>query len=200
MDFDKSLNEDRLQQLDDLVQNMPPNSFLITTFSATAGQYGNPAHRVARLDDLFGFAMPSVTTEDVRDEVGLGGVLARALLDRLVALSVQAGRPPAIPCFRLCYRDGAMMVTIGIFLPDEKSEGLVRDVVRAENWCGIVEDPVTTPPLTPREVTALRALLPADSSLTRDDVLACGFDLEDDQISLFSKYYLRFPIFAQLAL
>lgn len=200
LDFDQALDEDRIQQLDDLVKDVPNNSFVVATFSATAGRYGKPNQRVERISDLFGFATPEIGIDDVREELSLAAVLSRALSDRMVALSLDAGRTAAIPVFRLCYRDGAPMVTVGVYLPDTETENEVRAAVESADWDGLVEEPITTPPLTTREVIALRALLPSSGSLRRSDVVDAGFDLEDDQIASFTSHYLRYPTFAQLAL
>lgn len=200
LDFDQALDEDRLRQVDDLVRDVPANSFVITTFSATPGQYGKPNQRLTRLADLFGFAMPDLNADDVREEVDLARVLARTLSDRLIALSIDSGREIAIPTFRLQYKDGVTMVTVGVYLPDEASAPVVGELVAAPDWEGVVDEPITTPPLTAREVAALRALLPAAASLTRSDVVGAGFDLEDDQIASFSSHYLRYPTYAQLAI
>ena len=58
---------------------------------------------------------------------------------------------------------------------------------------------IVTPPLTAKEVTALRGLLPSTSIPTRSDVQALGFDLLDDQIESFSSHYLTYPSFVQTA-
>lgn len=201
LDYDQALGEDRLEQIDDMVRYLPPDSYLVATFSATPGQYGKPAVRPRTLKRLFGFAMaeePDV--EAVREEVDLARILSETLEARMQALAIEAGRPPAIPSFRLRYRDGVTMVTVGIFLPSGGSKETVQSIVDDPEWAGLVPEAIMTPPLTAQEVAALRALLPASGSLTRSDVNACGFDLEDDQLSAFAAHYLRYPTFAQLAL
>jgi hypothetical protein len=200
LDFDKALNEDRVQQLDELARYLPENSMLITTFSATRGQYGKPAQRVRAISNLLGFATSrQLSDEDVREEDDLARVLAKTLEDRLVSLSVEAGRPPAIPAIRLRYSDGAPMVTVGIFLPNTDTTDSTRAIVADETWPGIVESPINTPPLTMREVATIRAMLPATGDVSRSDIRALGFDLEEDQLSAFTTHYNRYPTFAQLA-
>jgi len=200
LDFDKALDADRIQQLDDLVRYLPENSTLITTFSATRAQYCKPAQRVEALTNLFGFATSQrLQADDVREEDDLARVLAQTLEGRLVSLSLESGRPSAVPAFRLRYKDGTPMVTVGTFLPGASSAQAAHDLVAAEAWPGIVDAPVTTPPLTTREVGAIRAMLPARGAITRSDIQAIGFDLEDDQLSAFTAHYNRYPTFAQLA-
>ncbi|GAA3215098.1 O-methyltransferase [Oerskovia jenensis] len=200
LDYDQALDEERIRELDDLVRYLPNNSFLIATFSATGGRYGKPAQRSEFLSGLLNYGIPlDLDLAVVRDERNLAREIGRLLQDRLVSVSVDAGREVAIPCFRLCYKDGTPMVTVGVFLPDGGSASGVRELVGGVNWFGINDEPITTPPLTAREVSALRALLPAVAPLSRSDVQACGFDLEDDQLEAFVVHYNRYPTFAQLA-
>ena len=200
MDYDKALEEDRLEQLDDLIRYMPDESTVVTTFSATPGPYGKPNQRVQRIQELFGFAAPDgLQNDDVRDEGGLSQVLADSLERRLRSISISAGRSPAVPAFRMRYRDGAPMVTVGLHLPSPETSDAVRRIINDLSWPGIVGAAITTPPLTTREVGAIRALLPATSSITRNDIQDAGFDLEEDQLDAFTAHYNRYPTFAQLA-
>jgi hypothetical protein len=200
LDYDKVLDEDRLQQLDDLIRYMPDGSTVVTTFSGTPGQYGRPNQRVRRVQNLLDFAAPSdLTDDDVRDEDDLSRVLADSLERRLRSISIDAGRTPAVPSFRMRYRDGTPMVTVGLHLPTPETSNEVRAIVNDPSWPGIVGSAITTPPLTTREVGAIRALLPTSRSITRADIQDAGFDLEEDQLEAFTAHYNRYPTFAQLA-
>lgn len=200
LDYDRALDEDRLQQLDDLIRYMPDGSTVITTFSATPGRYGKPNQRVKAIQDLLGFAAPTdLRDADVREEGGLSRVLADSLERRLVSISIDAGRSLAVPAFRMRYRDGTPMVTVGVYLPDPGSVEETRKVVDSSSWPGIVDAAITTPPLTSREVGAIRALLPRAKAIGRADIQEAGFDLEEDQIDAFAAHYNRYPTFAQLA-
>lgn len=200
LDYDKALDEDRLEQLESLTRYMPDDSTVITTFSATPGPYGKPNQRVSTIRDLLGFAVPGdLTSNDVRGEDGLSLVLSESLERRLLSISIDAGRTPAVPLFRIRYRDGAPMVTLGLHLPSPLSIDGVRGIVADPSWPGIVEEAITTPPLTTREVGAIRALLPAPGSITRADIQQAGFDLEENQLDAFIAHYNRYPTFAQLA-
>jgi len=201
LDFDQALDEDRLIQIDDLVRFAPEDSTILATFSATRGQYGKPAQRVAMLQGLLGSSLSDAATADVvADEMGLSDILARSLENRMVSLALGTGRPGAIPAFRLVYKDGTPMVTVGVYLPSSTQLDRTRRAMDDPSWCGIVERPITTPPLTAREVNAMRALLPSTSSLSRADIQRVGFDLDDDQLDAFTTHYTRYPAFAQLAL
>ena len=200
LDFDQALDDDRMDQIDELIRNMPADSSLITTFSGTPGRYGKPTQRPQALSTLFGFAVAEAPSIDsVRDENGLSQYLANTLSERILSVSIEAGRPPAQLAFKLKYKDGTPMITVGAILPAEESEHASQAVVTSSAWPGIVDHAITTPPLTSREVGAIRALLPASRKISRADIQACGFDLEDDQLDAFTAHYTRYPAFAQLA-
>lgn len=200
LDYDKAMDEDRLKQLDDLIRYIPDGSTVLTTFSATPGQYGKPNRRAEFVQDLLGFASPpDLKNIDLRDPDSLSQLLAVNVERRLCSISIDAGRTPAVPSFRLRYRDGTPMVTVGLHLPNGETQPDVRRLVDSSSWPGFVNSAITTPPLTTREIGAIRAMLPASGRLTRADLQSAGFDLEDDQLDAFTEHYNRYPTFAQLA-
>ena len=76
LDFDQALDADRLLQIDDLVRYVPDNSFVISTFSATAGQYGKPVQRPKTLRDLFDLSeIDGLSEEDVVRKAVLHNIL-----------------------------------------------------------------------------------------------------------------------------
>lgn len=198
LDFDQALDSDRLQQIDDLVRYLPTNSTILSTFSASPGRYGKPLHRPQFLEGLLGFSVGQLTADDVRDESDLAQVLAHSLENRMVSLALTAGRSGVVKAFRLHYRDGTPMVTVGAFLGDDVTGASVLERTTRDDWPGIVSHPITTPPLTSREVSAIRRMLPADGMVSREDVRAAGFDLEDDQLAAFTTHYNRYPTFVQV--
>jgi uncharacterized protein involved in exopolysaccharide biosynthesis len=99
----------------------------------------------------------------------------------------------------MAYQDGTPMVTVGGFLPSPTNAAAASLVVASESWTGRQASPIITPPLTAKEVAALQAQLPRSSQLTRKRVQGLGFDLADEQIELFERYYLKYPVFAQVA-
>ena len=57
---------------------------------------------------------------------------------------------------------------------------------------------IVSPLLTMREAKALQAQLPSSDTLTKELVRTLGFDLEEEQIRVFQRYYKEYPAFAQI--
>jgi hypothetical protein len=197
LDYDKILDTTKLEELTELVRRLPSNSVLLTTFSAFGRKYRNPE----RVRTLFGLAAPeSISQRDFNDEDALMNILAKALEDLLVSTAVKAARRGSfVPTFRLLYRDTTPMVTLGGVLPSGANEEMIRTIVSDTGWGGQPADTIEAPPLTAKEVLALQSQLPNSKRLTRSDVEALGFDLEDAQLRSFVDHYLNYPSFVQVA-
>ncbi len=202
LDYDRTIDELKLQELTNLVVALPADSFLITTFSATGGPYGKqPASRPDRLKQLFGDAAPEGLDVDEYKDEALAGVLAQATQDFLLTKALNYSRLGSyVPAFRLTYKDGTPMVTVGGFLPSVDNEAAAVSVLADPSWIGILEKTIDTPPLTAKESLALQEALPVGRTpLTRADVQTMGFDLEQWQVDSFQRHYLRYPTFSQLS-
>lgn len=207
LDYDQSVGDSELVELADLVGSLPPDSFLLTTFSATAGRYGKPVSRPQRLRDLFGPAAPAPLQDGQDDYINLyrdealAALLAECMENHLLSKALQKGRPGGYtPAFRLTYRDGTPMVTVGGFLPSPARQADAAAVVADVEWGCLLSETIDTPLLTPKESMTLQEQLPvAAGPLTRAQVQALGFDLEEAAITAFQQHYLRFPTFSQLA-
>lgn len=201
LDFDKGINEESRDELVDLVRTLPQDSILVTTFNAHSNTYGAPTHRAGRIRELFARAAPEeITLEESRDRDRFMQILAQALEDYLVSQAIDAGRPGSfVPALRLMYVDGAPMVTIAGVLPSRENEEAIRAIVSDPSWQGYLDEVIAAGPLTSAEVRALLSMLPNKAPLTRAEVQAAGFDLEDEQLQSFVSHYLRYPQFAQIA-
>jgi hypothetical protein len=115
------------------------------------------------------------------------------------SIAAEIARPGGfVPAFRVLYRDGAPMVTIGGVLPARGAVRGVRDLVNGPSWPSRPAKPITAPHLTMREAAVLQSLLPCATKLSRADIQKLGFDLDDDQIEAFETYYRQYPAFAQI--
>lgn len=207
LDYDQSVAEDELIELADLAGALPPDSFLLTTFSATPARYGKPVSRAQRLRELFGAAGPPPPPDGQQDDVtlykdeALALLLAECMENYLLSKALQKGRPGGyLPAFRLAYKDGTPMVTVGGFLPSPSRESDAAAVLASVEWECRLTQTIDTPLLTPKESLRLQEQLPAAGGvLTRAQVKALGFDLEEAAIEAFQRHYLRFPTFSQLA-
>jgi hypothetical protein len=199
LDYDQTLDEQRRDDLRWAVEHLPPNSVLVTTFSATGGPYGKPVNRPDRLRELFGGVVPDNLDKDACSEDELPKTLARLCLDFLSSLAAEMSRPGGfIPAFSIPYKDGAPMVTVGGILPSRGAAPAANAAIAGAEWPSRYGEVLEAPHLTIKEATAMQALLPADAPLTREAIRQLGFDLEDSQISVFDRYYNLYPAFAQI--
>lgn len=202
LDYDDTLDGTKIDELTALVREAPANSVVLTTFNAHGGSYhDSPEGRLAEFIELFGSAFPH---EDHRGGRGLNKfttvqrVLAEALLDTLESSVRAAARRGGLHRgFNLRYRDGAPMVTVGVVLAAPETSQAVSDEIAHPRWRAVEMDPIDSPPLTPKEVAALRTLLPSSTSPQRGDIKELGFDLPDSQIASFVRYYLDYPSWVQ---
>lgn len=204
LDYDEEMDETKLDELDALVTNLPANSILLTTFNAAGQRYASrPADRVGRFSALFGDAFPVErfpTTKDAKDEGKVMTALGEAVISHMQSQAVQVARPGGfLPAFNLQYRDGSPMATSGGVLPEPALVGSLEAEITRADWMGLSTKPIVTPPLTQKETTSLRGLLPNTVAPSRSDVQALGFDLLPDQITSFAEHYLRYPSFVQTA-
>lgn len=204
LDYDQQLDDTKLDELKTLVRDLPKNSALLVTFNAHTNNYGDSnGERLEEFEGLFGAAFPSEKHEGGRGLNKFATVqqlLAGSLLDVLDSEVRSNARPGSLHrCFDLRYQDGAPMVTVGVMLADDDCTAAVDRVVGASEWRGIAPDAIESPPLTPKEVAALRTLMPADSLPQRADVQSLGFDLEEGQLASFARYYLDYPSWVQAA-
>lgn len=200
LDYDASLDDDRVLELATLVESLRAGSVLLVTFNARPTTYGRETRdRREALRELFGSDIvdPKLPDNDF-DGQGLMRTLARGMLDYLEATSVRSGRhgEPFIPSVRLLYRDSAPMVTVGGFIPEESDVNACRTMVQAPSWFGFDDVEINTEPLTIREINALSQLLPGDQ-LTLETVRQLGFEISQDQLRFFENHYLRYPLYVE---
>lgn len=204
LDYDQELDGDKVDELVGLVGHAPTNSVILTTFNAHPRNYGdsNP-ERVDTLQALFGDAYPSESHPNglgLANQEKVQSTTATALLATLDSGARRVARPGGfVRGFDLKYQDGSPMVTVGGFLPSTENHRPLQEMVNSSAWRCFTSESINTPPLTPKEISALRTLLPSDTEPTRADLKRLGFDLDDQHLRSFIRYYLDYPIFIQAA-
>lgn len=201
LDYDRELDEGRLDELRALVRRLPNDSVLLTTFSALHRRYAQKSGLRDRLTQLFDRTVvdAGVPNRVLASDEYFSQLLARETTASLVAEGLQAGRSGG--CSRvvqLAYRDSVPMVTVGVALPSTEKASLVETLTSTDSWVGYEGSLIQAPPLTAKEVQALRSLLPSSTPLTVQAVQSLGFDLAAEQVSSFSRHYLRYPTYAQV--
>lgn len=201
LDFDRHLDEDRIDELRTAIEVLPPRSVFLTTFSALPSKYGNLAERGERLQQLFDTAIADEIVEDtaaLKDESAFARVVATATENLLWSHASAISRPGRfIPAFSLTYQDTPPMATVGGYLSDGES-AVLQERVRSGTWPGRSADLIKTPPLTMKEVAALQENLPTTTHITRETLQHLGFDLDQAHIDSFVRHYTRYPYFAQI--
>lgn len=200
LDYDNELDEMVADDLRELVEKCPVNSVVLATIDGKEKHYGQlPRERPERLRSVLG----DVVSDDLAKGQCTGDALQETIadlsLDFMMSIASDASRPGGfVPGFRIVYRDTAPMITIGGVLPAKGARPAVSGVVSNSEWRCRPERPIVAPNLTIREAAVLQSQLPRVGRLTRALVQDLGFDLDDDQIEAFERYYRQYPSFAQI--
>jgi hypothetical protein len=90
------------------------------------------------------------------------------------------------------------MLSIGVVLPSAENEADLRKVIARPDWPGFPTVAIETPPLTPKELSALQRVLPEKGTLTDADLKKLGFALEPGMLDVYRAHYRRYPSFFQV--
>lgn len=199
LDYDGPMDESVVEDIRLLIEGAPPNSILLATFNSVGSRYGKPKDRPERLRVLLGSVIPDDLSRERCEDASFPSTLAHYTLQHMEAAAATIARPGGfIPGFKLTYRDGANMVTVGGVLPQKGAVPAAKSAIHSADWPGIAEHPITTPPLTLKESVVLQAQLPRSRPLTRKTIQRLGFDLDEEQIRAFERYYRYYPAYAQI--
>jgi hypothetical protein len=199
LDYDYELNESLRDDIRSIIENAPSNSILLTTFNGLETKYGQAADRPERIRELLGAVVPDELSKRSFKEAKMQETLADLTLDFMRSAAADMSRPGGfVPAFRVIYKDGAPMVTVGGILPAKGAVRIASDIVNDQTWPCRPTLPINAPHLTIREAVLLQSQLPRTERLTREIVRKLGFDLEDEQIVAFETYYRQYPAFAQI--
>lgn len=199
LDYDYDFNEQVREDARSVVENAPANSILLITFNAHEMKYGKASDRPDRLRSIFKDVAPDDLSKDACKDQRMQETLADLALAFMKSVAAELARPGGfIPAFRAIYKDTTPMVTVGGILPSRGAARVASDVVATDDWPCFPKQPIIAPHLTLREAVLLQAQLPRSQRLSREFVQSLGFDLEDEQIQAFERYYRQYPAFAQI--
>ncbi len=201
LDYDVSFGEGLREDCRMVIEKAPENTIFLITFNGNERKYGNLRNRPNRLKGLFQDVTPHSLTRAQCENARMQQTLADLTISFMKSVAARPRLGGFVPAFRVLYRDSAAMVTVGGVLPSEnKREGLL-DKVR-NDWKCMPGEIVVAPHLTIKEAIALQSQLPRpeDSSLSRALVKKMGFDLGNEQIKAFERYYREHPAFAQIVM
>jgi hypothetical protein len=199
MDYDFEFNESVRDDIRSVIEKAPMNSLLLVTFNGQETRYGQAADRPERLRDLFGSLVPAELPKSHCRGERMQETLVDFTIDFMKSVAAEIARPGGfVPAFRLIYRDTVPMVTAGGVLPSRGAVRITSDLVAQDGWPCRPRERIVAPHLTIREAAVLQSLLPRTERLSRDLVCELGFDLEDEQIAAFERYYRQYPAYAQI--
>lgn len=201
LDYDYPYLEAVQDDVRSVIENAPANTILLATVNGKASRYAQKfSDRPEKLRSLFGDVVPGdLKKEECKEDDDFGALVAKYALESMTGIAASGARPGGfVPAFRVAYQDQSPMITLGGVLPSPANAQVVTDAVNGAEWRSFPAKPIVVPHLTLREASILQAQLPKGVALTRNDVKALGFDLEDDQIEAFATYYREYPAFAQI--
>ena len=199
LDFDGAFDEDHRDDIRSVIEGAPENTLFLLTFNGQDWRYGKLDERPNRLRQLFGDVVPDDLTKRACKKETMPETIATMTINYMQSVAMEMARAGGfLPAFRTIYRDTATMVTVGGFLPTEQSRNIAATVVSDANWRCCPGKCIVAPHLTLRETLSLQSKLPDQEGLSRLIVQSLGFDLEDEQIAAFEKYYKEYPAYAQI--
>ena len=177
----------------------PPNSILLLTFSATTSAYGRLKARPDRIRSLLGRVVPDDLPKEACEVETLPLTLAKYVMDFLASEAADSARPGGfLRAFSVPYTDSAAMVTVGGVLSTNDTIAAARAVVGNASWNCLLDEAIQAPQMTLREIAVLQAEMPCIDDLTRARIQEIGFDLRENQIKSFQKFYKYLPSFAEV--
>ncbi len=200
LDSDGSFDEILQKDTRTVIEKAPDNTIFLITFKGHERHYGKKLRgRPKRLRELFGDVVPDDLPEDKCTGASMQESLADLATDFMKSVASDAVRPGSfLPAFRVIYKDGAVMITVGGLLPSSGTARDASEIVNMASWKCFPTEPIVAPHLTIRESMALQSKLPNSGGLSRDMVRSLGFDLKEEQIEVYAKYYREYPAFAQI--
>lgn len=199
LDYDVALNEAIKDDIRFVIEKSPENTIFLATFDGRERKYGKAEDRVERLSNLLGKVVPSDLLKKDCTDTRMQETLANLMEDFMHSVAVESRRPGGFKsAFRVIYKDTSPMVTIGGILPAPGKSEIACEVIDTKSWKCRPEERIIAPHLTIREVAALQSMLPNPENLSRATIRDKGFDLKDEQIESFQKYYREYPVFVQI--
>jgi hypothetical protein len=201
LDYDKSIDEEKISDIRRVIESAPANTILSVTLPVFGRTIGRPLNRPDRLRKIFGSVVPDELDKDDCNDENLTKTLLSLIENFMASCAATVSRPGGfVPAFRIAYRDTTPMLTVGGVLPTKGALGTLHNAVSDAGWPAVCARPVETPPLTLREAAVFQSQLPRQTAFTRKNIRKLGFDLEVGHLRSFERYYRYYTIFAQISM
>jgi hypothetical protein len=205
LDYDSGIGGPATRDIGMLVPRCAANSILIVTISAKKDDLPDKDEMGAELDPetslrrIAGDLVPNPLSPKRLRRPDYPKLLCEILSNQFESATANCGRPESfIKLFDLVYSDGTPMVTVGGILAAPDRADAIRELVENSGWEGLLPDPISIPPLTAKEKSALDRMMPSAHPPTDAEMKLIGFQLKRDQIDTYHRHYLHYPLFGEL--
>jgi len=204
-DYDSSIGGPVTGDIGMIVARCAPNSIVIVTISAKKDdlpdkdEAGDDIDTETSLRLIAGDLVPTPLLPKRLRRQDYPKLLCEILTNQFQSAAVNSGRPETfIKLFDLLYSDGTPMVTVGGIVASPDKVAGISQLVADNEWEGILPDSISIPPLTTKEKMALDRMMPSPNPPTAAQMNAIGFQLRQDQIDMYHRHYLHYPLFGEL--
>ncbi len=207
LDYDGSLSESILDDLEILCRMSMSGSVLIVTLNANKNNLpkidddGQQIHglqgRLLAAVGKFKNLVPTGTNFKIEP---YRKFLASLLLDHMESLIRFTGQK-CLPLFNISYADGAPMVTVGVIIADEKLFEAVQSKLNQPSPLGPMDRntqvSIGVPMLTWKEKMELDKMMPSSHEIPAADL---RFPIDEDKIEDYRRFYKHFPIYGEITI
>jgi hypothetical protein len=208
LDYDRSLDQEMLQDIDGCLNRMARQSIFIATIDARPKLPNDHSdledlptqeketRTASAYRDWFGKYTAKRITRETISRAHVAQLFHEIVLERMKdTLTQRGGGLRFLQLFNYVYRDGAPMFTIGgVIGTDEDERGLRGSGVLDHKFVRTNSDhmEISVPPLTIREKHWLDSRL--DDNLRSDRLV---FELEEDLLNNYRKFYKEYPTYME---
>lgn len=204
-DYDSGIAGPALKDIGMLVPRCAANSVLIVTINAKKDDLPNTDETGAEitpetsLRQIAGDLVPTPLSPKRLRRQDFPKLLCEILANQFQSRTASSGRTESfIKLFDIVYSDSTPMVTIGGILASPQKADEINRLVSTPTWPGILETPISLPPLTTKEKMALDRMMPSPHPPTDTEISRIGFHLTRDQLESYHRHYLYYPLFGEL--
>lgn len=211
LDYDSDIIDSSvLADLYLVLERARPGSILIVTLNADIKRLdnrkdsqGNILQREDALRHHTENLVPATIPRGALQRNKYPSFLSELLFDHAKSVMNKSGRKERFyRLYNFFYRDKAPMITIGGIVSNDEINGRLKEC-NFKN-CDYLSPPgqyrIETPPLTPKEKSTLDELFPSNTTPTPEQMETIGFNLKQEQLEAYTKFYKLYPLFAEVSL
>lgn len=208
LDYDSSIGGPALKDIEIVSNTATSGSILLVTLNANnkniphKDSNENPMNPEEALRYHFGDLIPPKLPSGALTGNGYPKFLANVFMHHIKSCVYKSGRNlKFFPIFNYAYRDGVSMITVGGVIGDTMHESALKEsgVMKASGVTGEEQYVIDAPNLTVKEKLALDCMLLRDVPPTKPEVFATyGFELDNDKLAAYHRFYRLYPTFGEL--